>query len=135
MKTHTLIAEQTTVIIDEVGYKYKHFYVGSIESYAAKHNDDPKKALRDNAKKAKAMPYQNYCIAWISPHCSVIDNTGRSAAEYKRREDEAVRVRFGDRVIIEGREYTVVKAFNQNVSLIPVNGGVFGHKDKPLYSC
>ena len=125
-----------TVIINEAGYDHRQYYVGSAETDGAKYGAcSARLALRNNAIMAKKNPDRDYAIAWISPHCSVVDNTGQSFKQYQERQAKAIVLHFGDTVKIEGRAYRVLKAYNQNVALAPVGKAVYGHPQKPRYTC
>lgn len=124
----TLVPDHTTVIMDtdRRGFQFKHFYVGSVASYAMRNGEDPIAAVKNNIKRGKENTYQDYCNVWIGAHCTVIDNTGRSAAKYAEREAQAVHLKFGDAVCVEGHPYRVVELHNQNVGLEPIGKAMYG---------
>lgn len=87
----------------EIPYMFKF---GSVFGYAVEHSDDPMQAYQ------RAV-HRDHKLYWAIKQAVVIHNGPKE----KR---DVMCLAFGDEITFEGRKFRLVKAPNDNVSLVPV---------------
>lgn len=84
---------------------YQEFSPGSVVSYAMKNGEDPIAAIEDAVARGHNLHWINACASSITSHA--------------RPKETLVEVKIGMVVRFEGRLFTIEKAMNNNLDLVP----------------
>lgn len=88
------------------GTQYHFFKIGSVGGYAVKNGDCPVEAV----ERAKANGHELHYVYGL----------GASISNQQREKGEKFALAWGEEIGFEGKRYTLEKAPNQNVRLVPV---------------